>query len=331
MNIKEDLVTIALHVGYSPNYPLIENFLKSFLICNKYPNIELMLIETGENEDLREWFTKIDFDSEFVNYDGTKTTIKKHSNVNITKRTLFIDKLDGEWYHNANHAPTFPGMAYTNAIKTAAKESKGKYFAFLVEDYQFNLVGNTIGEHINAIKELGELKTMLMFFTTTELYKYGQPTNRPPAGFRLEKLENSNFGVFKAAEPKFDFYTFFEKSIFNELGDMPMPTKEERDLYRKECTKHIESTGWSRYYPMVFGGLQFPNRLHEWATKEIIEGTKANPDYVLFKVFDRDFAYLSTLKEYKKIGQNNIRPMTTEDFYIHVNGATNNKIYYTAP
>ena len=126
MTKKADLVTIALHTGKTSNYPLIENVLKSFLICNEYPNIELILIETGENDDLREWYSGLDFDSEFVNFDGTKTTIKKKPNVDIEKRTMFFDELEGDWVSpNTDDGGTVPGLAYCNAMKTAIKEAKG--------------------------------------------------------------------------------------------------------------------------------------------------------------------------------------------------------------
>ena len=42
-----DLVTVAIHTGKEEYAPLLQNLLKSFLICNEYPNIELIIVESG--------------------------------------------------------------------------------------------------------------------------------------------------------------------------------------------------------------------------------------------------------------------------------------------
>ena len=84
-----DLVTIAIHNGKKEYCPLLENLLKSFLICNEYPNIELLLVESGGNEDVRKWLTSIDFDSNYTNFDGTTTDIVRNKDVNIAKKLLF--------------------------------------------------------------------------------------------------------------------------------------------------------------------------------------------------------------------------------------------------
>ena len=55
-----DLVTIAIHTGLKKWIHLLENSIKSFLLCNTYPNIELMLVETGQNEDVRAWLERLD-------------------------------------------------------------------------------------------------------------------------------------------------------------------------------------------------------------------------------------------------------------------------------
>ena len=54
-------------------WPSTNNFsgalLKSFLICNEYPNVELILIESAQNQPIREWFKSIDFESNFQNFE----------------------------------------------------------------------------------------------------------------------------------------------------------------------------------------------------------------------------------------------------------------------
>ena len=45
--MKFNKITISIHFGKKDNYPFLENFLKSFLICNTYPNIQITITETG--------------------------------------------------------------------------------------------------------------------------------------------------------------------------------------------------------------------------------------------------------------------------------------------
>ena len=46
-------LTICVHFGKKENYPFLQNFLKSFLICNTYPKIELIITETGGDKEIR--------------------------------------------------------------------------------------------------------------------------------------------------------------------------------------------------------------------------------------------------------------------------------------
>ena len=78
-------VSIAVHSGKEEYTPLLENLFKSFLVCNQYPEIELILLETAGNSRVRDWFKNLDFDNFFVNFDGDKTTIEKCPEVKIKK------------------------------------------------------------------------------------------------------------------------------------------------------------------------------------------------------------------------------------------------------
>ena len=56
-------LTICIHFGKKDNYPFLENLLKSFLVCNLYPNIEIIIAETGGDKEIRNWLKKIDFNN----------------------------------------------------------------------------------------------------------------------------------------------------------------------------------------------------------------------------------------------------------------------------
>ena len=68
----------------------LQNFLKSFLICNTYSNIDLCVFETSGDKDIRKWLKKINLNNYFINFEGSVTQIKK-KNTN-PKLLLFFKK-----------------------------------------------------------------------------------------------------------------------------------------------------------------------------------------------------------------------------------------------
>ena len=62
-------LSIAIHSGVFGYWPLLQNLLKSFLVCNEYPSIEIILVESGGNKKIRDWFEKIDFDDQVGSLD----------------------------------------------------------------------------------------------------------------------------------------------------------------------------------------------------------------------------------------------------------------------
>ena len=54
-----DKVTVCLHTGKYEYVYLLQNAIKSFILGNSYPNIELMIIETGKNSNVRKWIENL--------------------------------------------------------------------------------------------------------------------------------------------------------------------------------------------------------------------------------------------------------------------------------
>ena len=71
-----------------------ENLLKSFLVCNLYPNIEIIIVETAVIK-IRNWLKKIDFNKKFINFNGIITNIKNKTNPIKTSSSKKIYK--GKW------------------------------------------------------------------------------------------------------------------------------------------------------------------------------------------------------------------------------------------
>jgi tRNA G10 N-methylase Trm11 len=163
MMLEKDLVTIALHSGKKEYYPLIENFLKSMLKCIEYPRIEIMLIESAGNQEIRSWFERIDFDSNFVNFLGSRSSIKKDSCVEIIKTVKFYDfPAEYEWFE-----------CFTQSIQQAINECKGEYFCFFAEDNQFTVKGDVLSDYIKIMEKENNFKSFVHFFAQQKykLYK----------------------------------------------------------------------------------------------------------------------------------------------------------------
>ncbi|MAH43816.1 hypothetical protein CL614_08930 [archaeon] len=295
------LVTIALHTGLERNTSLIENFLKSFLVCNRYPNIELMLVESGNNIAIRDWFEKLDFNNNFINFDGRITDIRKWNDCSIKKSLVFVEQNDGEkWF-----------VPYYRSIQAVIDKAEGEYISFLVEDHQFVVVGDVISDYINIINEFGEDRT-LIHLCTQQNYKYFKKNNRFEGPFTL----NNGLMVFRPIEFKWTPYGFCSKKLYDNIGELKLFDEEEIGgipLTEVDYSTRCSDAGFTRLYPSVFFGVWMYDHNHKRFNKIIKELTRDNPNILLYKIHD----YSST-KELFKASKVPV-PIST-DYYDKING-----------
>ena len=288
-------MSIAIHSGKKEYFPLIENLLKSFLICNEYPNIELILIESAKNMDIRDWFLKIDFDDYFINFNGEKSSIKKNENTTIKKETLFLDfEEDVPWY-----------VCYMKSLESAVKTSTGNYFSFLAEDNQFIIKGDTIGESIKLLKALGDQSTMINL-TGMQVYKYAK--------------ENNSHGVVKIADGvkyfpvsnvKWDPTYLCSKKIYDKLGDFIFGDKTDPHKTINNFIKMSKDLNLSRIYKAIPAAVWFHNENRDRYIDLITKKTHEDPSYVLFNV--DDLTNVSNMMGYWPS-----RPLGTDDWFNRV-------------
>ena len=288
----DDTVSIAIHSGKQEYFPLIENLIKSFLVCNEYPNIELLLIESAGNHKIREWFSSIDINGCFVNFDGTMTSITKNKNVLIEKTLLFLDFSDDvPWY-----------VCYMDSLKRAIDASAGKYFVFLAEDNQFMIKGNVIGDYIIMLSNLGEESHMINF-SAMQCYKYVKPNNLHGAVRNIGGVK-----YFPIENVKWDPTYFCDKKIYEKLGDFVFG--DEGDPHRTinnfiEMSKKLKL---SRAYKAIPCSIWFHNEHKDNYIKMIQKRTAINPDYILFGI--------DSLKETRRLmGAFPYRPIGTDDWH----------------
>ncbi len=217
-----DLVTIAVHFGRRDNYPLLENLLKSFLVCNEYPNIELMLIESGGDGGIREWLSSLEFSEAFVNFCGSRSSITKDPRVSVSKETLFLDFAEQDpWFY-----------CYLESYKRAIKEASGKYFVFFAEDNQFILKGDVISDYIEILRLHGEDRTIVTFCAQQER-KYYKHNNRFGKPVELKR----NLYAFRPVERKGDPFALCSRAIHETIGELS-PTLLDRTIrQRKHATR----------------------------------------------------------------------------------------------
>ena len=290
-------LTICLHFGKSDNYPFLQNFLKSFLICNAYPNIELIITETGGDIKIRNWLKKINFNKNFVNFDGSLTNIKKKIKTYPKLKLVFHKKIHkGKFW--VPYMKSFIDAAY-------AKDSLDNFFVFFVEDCQFFIKGDTISSFINTLRKIGEDKNHISFCIWTK-YRYEKPNNKIKKTLKI----NKNFSLFLTEEVKGDIFSIISRKILKKIGRIR--TQRDGEKYRHDsivhfCDKFIEHD-IKRYYPSIAPIVTLENDYHDYFRKIIIEETKKNPDYILCKIL--------TKKKYNNIfTKSDLKIVTADEIY----------------
>ena len=298
--MNNPLVSIAIHIGKQDYYPLLENLLKSFLVCNRYPNIELILIESGGNQQLRDWLSKINFEQYFVNYDGASTTIQKKANVNITKKLLFLDYPDDiPWF-----------MCYSDAIRKSIEYSTGAYFTLLAEDNQFIIEGDIIKEYIDTLQHVGE-DTHMLYFASMQLYKYFKPNNA------FDKMQDYNgIKYFPIKNVKWCSSQFCNKKVLEKIGPLALSDEEDPHRMINYSLSRVTKLKFKRCYKAIPAAVWFHNSYRDEFIDLILKNTRKNPDYILLST-----TTLSEINNFfdKNIGNSDLRPLSTEDWYNRVN------------
>jgi hypothetical protein len=302
-------LSIAIHSGVFDFWPLLENLLKSFLVCNEYPNIEIMLVESGGNKKIRDWFEKIDFDDLFINFDGQKTNIKKHPEVKIEKTLKFID-LDS----------SVTGLScYNRAISQCIDSFKGDFFVMMAEDNQFIVEGDLVNDYIKILDHFGRDSSMVSFFSLHKykLYKKNNLATGP------HKIDSTDMPFFTPVQQKWNFDFICNRGVYNRINAIRAQKniKEEDgwDIIHGLVQQNNDivsdlfpTTGsdFRRVYSCIPSGLWMDNNDRECLIKKIKDSSKNNPNHLLYKTIKKEKLLESLKGRYWK------KPISSEDFSI---------------
>ena len=295
--MKFKKVTISIHFGKKDNYPFLENFLKSFLICNTYPNIRIIITETGGSLEVRNWLKKIDFKKNFINFDGKQTNIKKRKNTNPVLKLVFHKKI-----HKGNfwvpYMKSFNNTAYE-------KDNVNNFFVFFAEDFQFFIKGNLISKIIQTLSKIGVCNNHIGLCTWTS-YRYKKFNNRVKKIIKI----NKNLSLFETEEIKGDIFSIMSRKLLKKTGRIRTPKDglKYRHQAINDLTKRFIKHNVKRFYPSIAPMVTLDNDYHDYFREKIKKGTKKNPDYVLFKIISE--------KEYcNKFKFSKFKLVTAEDIY----------------
>lgn len=295
--MKFNKITISIHFGKKGNYPFLENFLKSFLICNTYPNIQITITETGGDLQIRNWLKKIDFSKNFINFDGVKTNIKKKKN---TKPILKLK------FHKKIHKGNF-WVPYMRSFNDTAyeKDNLNNYFVFFAEDFQFFVKGNLIFKTIKSLNKIGVCNNHIGLSLWTS-YRYKKFSNRIKKIIKISK----NFSLFETAEIKGDIFSIMSRKLLKKTGRTVNPKNENKYRHRviNDLNKRFIKHNVKRFYPSIAPIVTLDNDYHDYFREKIKKETKKNPDFVLCKI-------LSEKEYYNKFKSNKLKLVTAEDIY----------------
>ena len=295
---NNSLVSIGLHTGKSDYVVLLENLLKSILVCNEYTNLEIVLIESAGNKDIRSWIDELDLNEYFVNFDGTKTDISKRTGVRIKKTTMYLDYPDDlMWY-----------QCYSDAMRNFFEKCSGEYCFMLAEDNQFFLSGDVITDCIDILKKYGVSKTMVNF-STLQIYKYFKKNNQVKEMSKMSMPDSGEVNYFLTKFPKWDPTYFCHKEIFKMLG--PFSLSDEKNPHRtiEYFSERANKLGLKRVFLSVPQNVWFPNDKRDRIIAKIKKGCKIDPNFVLLNTHDKE----TIRDQYSKSEIFGSRPIASED------------------
>lgn len=291
----KDLVSICLHTGKIENILMFQNAIKSFVANNTYPNVELVLIESSQNQKVRSWIDGLDLNN-FVNFDGTNSLVKPNTNVNIQLLKIYSNFED---FYDQKTGDKMWWVPFIKSLDKALDQSNGKYFTYLAEDIQFIVKGDVISDYIQILKKEGE-ETSMIHFVTQHMYKYLKNNNRYEGPYFVNDVK-----YYNPVEVKWDLNVFCNKSlIYKKLG--PIVDWNIMHGMNENYTKISREIGLKRFYPEIYPAMWFHNNHKDELLKILSENNKKNSDYLLFESHNHE--------EIKAACKDATRPLSTEDF-----------------
>ena len=271
------LVSLAFHIGTEKTVLLYENLIKSLLICNRYPETEVILVESGGNQKIRDWMSEINFDDYLVDFDGRKTGIKKDDNTRVQKKLCFVDfdsptNKDWNWVNGC----------VMSAINESIIQSSGEYFVCLHEDNQFTVQGDTISDFINATNIAGAVDTQIHFFTQ-QGYKYIKEDNK----FAQRESLGGTI-VFPIKKMKYCPFAFCSKRFYESLGLLEIRAGDMSHKSIERMTEKCRELMCKRYYPAVPAGAWIANDDIDSMISLIKHHRKKDIDYVAMEIFKKE-------------------------------------------
>jgi hypothetical protein len=274
-------VSIAIHNGLYERWPLLENAIKSFLICSQYPNIELILVESGGNTKIRSWLESIDLDDFFVNFSGEKTDIIKHPDVKIEKSLKFID---------FDAATSGLNACYSRAMSQTIDCFTGEFFTMLAEDIQFVIKGDLISDYLKILNNFGSHASSIHFCSQQQykLYKKNNQSSGP------HTIKTTELPFFLPTHQKWDPNQLSHRSMFSNMEDK---AEKENNKYRsfdiphgfiQRYTNLFTSCNFKRIYPFLSACLWMSNRDVDATISEIMENKKKDPNYIRYNIREKN-------------------------------------------
>ncbi len=298
--MKNGRVSIAIHSGKLDYTPLLENLLKSILVCNQYPDIELVLIESAGITEVRDWFEKIDFDDNFVNFDGTRTEVRKHSGTQVTKNLLFLTYPDDlPWY-----------TCYQDATREGLRASTGQYYVFIAEDNQFCVTGDALSDYIKIIQHEGEDNTMVSL-STLQQYKHTKSNNRVGPIKALDKID-----YFITEYTKWDPNLLCSKKVYERLGPLTLSDPEDPHRSINYLSERARSIGLKRVFMSVSQNIWCAESNKSTNIEVIKSSTEKNSNFLLFNPQDYQDLKASFREAIEGDGFTKL-PLSTDSFYGH--------------
>lgn len=288
---------VSFHINSFNKLFLLKNSLRSFDVCNEYPNVELIIADYGSRDGSREFIIEYARKSNFLVkyiFDDENTYFNQ-----VKKRGIPIES---KWAR-------FTAMMgkYRNEI---FKITKGEYIFDIADDHQFIRKGPWIEEIFEIFQHRKTKIGWDDIACIVPLGYYRYRLDKPNNAMCLIENEKS-VPYYVAKEKSYVSYSVVKKSFRDKLGKFFDPI----DL--KPNTPQMKM--WRREDPGIFAEASYQKRCQEMGLKRIfmkypIEISFPNSIHHTLKMKDKEFIIpLWTLEDMKKKFGKLDRPISSEE------------------
>ena len=215
---------VTVHITSYNRFFHLKNLLDSFVQCNEYENIEMIIVDNGST------------DPRLLNY---------YDQLDLPFPFQLIRNKENDYPRCIWHAK--------NQARTAAK---GEYFLDIPDDHQFVRKGNWIRECIDIDSSIENVGSIVLY--AYNIFRWTKPNNR------LHKENSINNVPFFISHFKgYADYHFMSRSVYEKVGPFLDVGYDDRKIPEPDYMTRCTNLGLRRLFLKYPAAVPVPDHLNE--------------------------------------------------------------------